>query len=162
VLRAILIWTMHDYRGYGVCSSLQTEGLFACPPCGPQQLKGRKLRSLRKVVYTGHRKFLPYGNTLRHHTKIRKFDNTNCKGTKPVRTTPLFWKELWKKVVKPGRRRRTNLGKGGPSRSTAEETILLKDSGMKAKSIFQKLPYYQVRILLQNLMYFHLTSMFGY
>jgi hypothetical protein len=98
MLRAILIWMMHDYPGYGVCSSLQTQGLFASLPYGPYHLKVRKLKSLRKVVYTGHWKYLAYGNTLRHHTNKKKFDNMNCEGTKPVLTTPKFWYEQWKKV----------------------------------------------------------------
>jgi hypothetical protein len=89
-LHAILIWTMHDYLSYGVYSSLQTQGLFACPPYGPHQLKGRRLKSLKKVVYTRHRKYLAYENTLRHHTNKQKFDNSNCEETKLERTTPQF------------------------------------------------------------------------
>jgi hypothetical protein len=53
---------------------------------------------LKKVVYTGHRKFLPYGNTLRHHTNRRKFDGTNSDAVKPTRVTPEFWLQQWKLV----------------------------------------------------------------
>jgi hypothetical protein len=143
-LHAILIWTMHDYPGYRVCSSLQTQGIFACPPCGPYQLKGRKLISLRKVVYIGHMKYLPYGNTLRHHTNKRKFDNTNCDGTKPVRTTPVFWKDMWAKVQKPSRQGRQTGTGGSSSTQRPQGSVKLKHSGMKGNSIFQKLPYYKV------------------
>jgi hypothetical protein len=31
VARAVLMWTMHDYPGYGITSSLQTQGYYACP-----------------------------------------------------------------------------------------------------------------------------------
>jgi hypothetical protein len=33
-IRAILMWTMHDFPGYGECSGLQTSGYHACPLCG--------------------------------------------------------------------------------------------------------------------------------
>jgi hypothetical protein len=57
-LRGMLLWTMHDFPGYGVCSSLQTQGLKACLACGLDQLESRKSKALRKVIYMGHRKYL--------------------------------------------------------------------------------------------------------
>ena len=33
-LRAILMWTMHDYPGYGDVSKFNTQGYHACPICG--------------------------------------------------------------------------------------------------------------------------------
>ena len=51
-LKGMLLWTMHDFPGYGVCSSLQTQGHHACPPCGPDQLESHKSRALKKVIFT--------------------------------------------------------------------------------------------------------------
>ena len=33
-LRAILMWTMHDYPGYGDVSKYSVQGYHACPICG--------------------------------------------------------------------------------------------------------------------------------
>jgi hypothetical protein len=144
-LRAILLWTLHEFPGYGVCSSLQTQGLKACPVCGPNQFTGRKLDSLKKVAYTGHRKFLPYGNTLRNHTNRRKFDGTNCDAVKPTRVTPQFWLQQWKKIRKVTRRGKGQVSTSAGAQKSRPGLINLKDSGMKRKSIFYKLPYYKVR-----------------
>jgi hypothetical protein len=46
-LQGILLWTMHDFPGYGVASSLQTQGLKACPMCGPNVLEARKSPGLK-------------------------------------------------------------------------------------------------------------------
>jgi hypothetical protein len=35
IIRVTLMWTQHDYPGYGVTSTLQTQGMYACPPCRP-------------------------------------------------------------------------------------------------------------------------------
>jgi hypothetical protein len=122
-LRAILFWTLHDFPGYRVCSSLQTQGLKACPVCGPDQFTGRKLNSLKKVVYTGHRKYLPYGSTLRHYINRRKFDGSNCDGVKSSRVTPEYWLNQWSKVRKV---RKRGHGKGaGSSNARDEEKIYL-------------------------------------
>lgn len=63
-LRAILIWTMHDFPGYGECSGLATSGYYVCPLCCPT-INARYSRSLKKMVYEGHRRFLPNDHPLR-------------------------------------------------------------------------------------------------
>lgn len=63
-LRAILMWTMHDFPGYGECSGLATSGYYACPLCGPE-INARYSRSLKKMVYEGHKRFLPNDHPLR-------------------------------------------------------------------------------------------------
>jgi hypothetical protein len=34
IMRAILMWTIHDFPGYGIVSGCQHQGYKACPPCG--------------------------------------------------------------------------------------------------------------------------------
>jgi hypothetical protein len=60
-LYAILLWAMHDFLGLGVASSLQTQGLKACPICGPNVLESRQSPALKKVIYTGYRKYKSAG-----------------------------------------------------------------------------------------------------
>lgn len=122
--KGLLLWTMHDFPGYGVCSSLQTQGHNACPPCGPHQLESRTSKALKKVIYMGHRKYLPYGNKYRHPQHDRAYGKKNA-GRPPVRTTAEFWWRRWQLVK--------------------SKEISKKDAGVKAKSIFYKLPYYKVR-----------------
>ena len=55
-LRAILMWIMHEYPGYGDLASLSTSGYYACPTCG-MSLTSRPFADLRKVVYKGHQNF---------------------------------------------------------------------------------------------------------
>ena len=63
-LRGILMWTMHDFPGYGESSGLATSGYHACPHCGPA-MNARYSHSLRKMIYQGHKRFLPDNHTLR-------------------------------------------------------------------------------------------------
>ena len=59
-LRAILMWTLHDYPGYGDVAGLSTSGHYACPPCG-MSLTSRYSVDLNKVVYEGHQKYFDEG-----------------------------------------------------------------------------------------------------
>lgn len=130
-LRVALLWTMHDFPGYGVCSSLQTQGHKSCLPCGPNQVTSHYSTALKKVIYIGHRRFLPE----RHPWRDPQYDSLypcNKRAERvPIRTTPKFWRDQWDKVV--------------------NGSVPLKDSGMKAYSIFYRLPYYEVCTILLNL-----------
>jgi hypothetical protein len=36
MLRAICMWSLHDYLAYGLFVNYQTKGYLACPLCGPK------------------------------------------------------------------------------------------------------------------------------
>ncbi|CAM6092138.1 unnamed protein product [Calypogeia fissa] len=58
-LRGILLWTMHDYPGFGFLSGLQTKGYMACPTCGPDlKSVSRYSKELHKIVYLQHTQYL--------------------------------------------------------------------------------------------------------
>ena len=57
-LRAILMWTMHDYPGYGDVSTFSVQGYHACPICGPE-LQAHYSTHLKNIIYEGHTRFLP-------------------------------------------------------------------------------------------------------
>ena len=63
-LNGILMWTMHNFLGYGECSGLATSGYHACPHCGPA-INARYSQSLKKMIYQGHKRFLPDNHPLR-------------------------------------------------------------------------------------------------
>jgi hypothetical protein len=51
-LRAMFIWTIHDYPGYGLLSGCAYQGYKACPLCGPN-ITSRYFKPLKKCVYCG-------------------------------------------------------------------------------------------------------------
>ena len=63
-VQGILMWTMHDWPGFGECSGMSVSGNHACPLCGPA-LGWRRSSYLGKTVYKEHGRFLPEGHTLR-------------------------------------------------------------------------------------------------
>lgn len=63
-LKGILMWTMHDFPGFGECSGVGTNGYPACPHCGPS-INARYSKSLKKMICEGHKIFLPEENPLR-------------------------------------------------------------------------------------------------
>ena len=55
---------MHDFLGYGEYSGLATTSYHACPICG-MTINARYSQSLKKMVYQGHKMFLPSDHLLR-------------------------------------------------------------------------------------------------
>jgi hypothetical protein len=56
-LRAILMWSIHDFPAYGLLAGQVTKGYKGCPPCGPH-VSTRRSKALGKNVYFGHRRYL--------------------------------------------------------------------------------------------------------
>jgi hypothetical protein len=104
---------------------LQTQGLKACPVCGPNVLEARKSPGLKKVIYTGYRKYLPYDHRLRHPRYNATYGQKGARRL-PERGRPSaqFWLDQLK-FVKDGK-------------------LDGKVAGVKTRSIFHRLPYYKV------------------
>jgi hypothetical protein len=49
-LRAVLMWTLHDFPAYGLISGLTTKRFKTCPVCGPHTIS-RRSKILRKNLY---------------------------------------------------------------------------------------------------------------
>jgi hypothetical protein len=124
-LHGILLWTMHDFPGFGIASSLQTQGLKACPICGPNVLESRQSLALKKVIYTGYRKYLPYGHRLRHPRYNRDYGHKSAGWLLDKRRpSAQFWLEQLQLVK--------------------EKKLDQKSVGVKSRSILHGLPYYKV------------------
>ena len=65
-LRAAILYTTHDFPGYGTVSGAAHQGYTACPPCG-DQLRGTYAYESRKIIYRDSRRWLPPHHTLRSH-----------------------------------------------------------------------------------------------
>ena len=64
-LRAVLMWTLHDFPAYGLIYGLTTKGFKACPVCGPHTIS-RRSRILQKNLYCNcHRRYLPRDHYFR-------------------------------------------------------------------------------------------------
>jgi hypothetical protein len=128
-LYAILLWAMHDFLGLGVASSLQTQGLKACPICGPNVLESRQSPALKKVIYTGYRKYLPYGHRLRHPRYNGNYGHKSA-GRLPEkrRSSAQFWLDQLQLVK--------------------EKKLDKNRAGVKCRSILHGLLYYKVWYVL--------------
>ncbi|CAM8895853.1 unnamed protein product [Rhodiola kirilowii] len=60
-MRAMLMCTINDFLAHGNLSGYSIKGYKACPVCG-EGTHARHLSNCLKMVYMGHRRFLP-----RHH-----------------------------------------------------------------------------------------------
>lgn len=121
-LRAVLMWTMHDWPGLGSCSGLKTSGFGACFKCGPK-MWGRHTKVLKKTVYHEHRTWLPADDPLRMVTSGKPWTEQDHR-TRPIGPTPAEWRERAEKV----RRRR----------------MTRKKACINRVSILYELPYWEV------------------
>ena len=61
-MRAALLWTIHDYPGFGNVSGWRTKGYHACYTCNDEPY----LETLEsKIGYTNHRAYLPMDHPWR-------------------------------------------------------------------------------------------------
>jgi hypothetical protein len=63
-LRAMLIWTIHDFPGYGTVGGFAHQGFAGCPWCG-EALGVEHSTKLGKQTYGGCRRWLPMDHILR-------------------------------------------------------------------------------------------------
>ena len=63
-LRAAVLYTTHDFPGYGTVSGSAHQGYAACPPCG-DQLRGTCAYESRKITYRDARRWLRPDHELR-------------------------------------------------------------------------------------------------
>jgi hypothetical protein len=111
--------------GYGVCSGLQTQGTYGCPPCGPYGIQTQgKSSFLKKVIYMGARRFTHLDNELRKRQYDKFFNGKSEDRVAPKRPSGRFWEEQWEHVQ--------------------NMEIPLKKSGMMQLAGFYRLPYFKV------------------
>ena len=64
-LRAILMWTCHDFPAYGLVAGCVTKGYKGCPICGKNTISRRSC-ALKKSIYDNqYRRWLPRGHPWR-------------------------------------------------------------------------------------------------
>ena len=124
-LRAMLLCTITDYPAYGDLSGHTVHGKEACPLCG-EDIESEYLKSSRKYVYMGNRRFLYHDHCYR---KMQKAFNGRQELRQPPRI--LSGHEVYQKV----KHIEIDYGKKSGSK--------LSTRGYKKRSIFfDKLPYW--------------------
>jgi hypothetical protein len=68
-----LMWTIHDFPGYGLVSGCQHQGYKACLPCG-LGTTSRWSKELGKVVFEGNRRWLNRNHPYRIHPIAQHFN----------------------------------------------------------------------------------------
>jgi hypothetical protein len=132
-LRAVLLWTIHDFPAYGTVGGFSHQGYAACPWCGPD-LGAEHSVELGKQTYGGTRRWLPPNHTYRSGGMKDHFDGKIEVRPKPEAVTVQeqlhhaaeyqAWRDAGNRPGAPG----------NPS----------KVHGVKRKSILNRLPYWEV------------------
>lgn len=130
-LRAFLMWTIHDYPGYGLISRCATKGYQGCPVCSPQ-CDSRFSKNLRKNIFQGHRRYLPANRPFRFMTQA--FNGKQEHGLKLERVSGAQYKRR-------GEARERWISSGGVPGS---ENDPVRVNGIKRHSILFRLPYWEV------------------
>ena len=131
-LRAILMWTLHDFPAYGLISGLTTRGFKACPVCGPHTIS-RRSNTLRKNVYCNcHRRYLGQDHYFRGAHAA--FDNQPNHEVEP---DPLTGNQ----TIRRGYESEAYIDGGGTEK---DEDFPAKVHGVKRVSALYQLPYWRV------------------
>jgi hypothetical protein len=134
-LRAVLMWTFHDFPAYGLISGLTTKGFKGCPVCGPHTVS-RRSKILRKNVYCNcHRRFLQRDHYFRGAAAA--FDGAACHETA---AEPLIGNQ----TIRYGRQSEAYLDGGGTEK---DDDFPAKEHGIKRVYALYQLPYWRVSIL---------------
>ena len=135
-MRAVLMWTLHDFPAYGLISGLTTKGFKACPVCGPHTIS-RRSRILRKNIYCNcHRRYLRRDHYFRGATAA--FDN---EPNDDIEIEPLSGNQ----TIRRGYESEAYLDGGGTEKDTE---FPAKEHGVKRVSALYQLHYWRVSFLI--------------
>ena len=147
-LRALLFVTTNDWPTLSNLSGQSNKGYRACTHC-LEETDSMYLKHCRKIVYMGHRRFLPIKHPLRR--KHAHYDGKADHHTKPRHRCGKMVFEMVKDI-------KIVFGKGHGSR------LVQSDDGCapmwKKKSIFWDLPYWKVLDVRHAIDVMHLIKNF--
>ena len=132
-LRAVLLWTIHDFPGYGTVAGVAHQGYAACPVCGPD-FKGEHSVELGKQTYTDTRRWLAHDDPWRSPEMKDHFNGRMELRGKPNVVTA---GEQLQRAIEY----QTWLDEGNREGATGDPS---KTHGVKRRSILHNLPYWKV------------------
>ena len=130
-LRALLLWTIHDYPAYGLISGCATKGYQGCPVCGPN-IDSRYSKALRKNVFGGHIRYLPHNHPYRR--SMVWFNGKQELRGPPNRVSARY-------TIQKAESRARWIAHGGRLGHLDDP---VKTHGVKRKSALFRLPYWEV------------------
>jgi hypothetical protein len=83
-LRAMLLWTIHDFPGYETVGGFAHQGFATCPPYG-EHMGAEHSIELGKQTYEGCCKWLPPSHVFRSEALKDRFNGTTETREKPPR-----------------------------------------------------------------------------
>ena len=132
-LRAILLWTIHDFLGYGTVAGVAHQGYVACPVCGPD-FRGEHSIELGKLTYTDTRRWLPQDDPWRSSRMKDHFNGRIEQSGPPTVVTA-------EEQLQRGISHQAWLGAGNKEGGDGDQS---KIHGVKRRSILHDLPYWKV------------------
>ena len=133
-LRAVLMWTLHDFPAYGLISGLTTKGFKGCPVCGPHTVS-RRSKILRKNVYCNcHRRYLQGDHYFRGAAAAFDGEASHETAAEPL---------TGNQTIRYGRQSEAYIDGGGTEK---DDEFPAKEHGVKRVSALYQLPYWRVSI----------------
>ena len=133
-MKAILLWTIHDFPAYGIVAGCVTKGYRGCPVCGPNTISRRSLPLHKNVYDNQYRRYLPMDHPWRRsRPEWGGVEELRGPPGKVTATDIQHWGHLRERWVAEG------------STPAAEDPARL--FGIKRVSALFQLPYWQVRTL---------------
>ncbi|TYK05234.1 uncharacterized protein E5676_scaffold108G00430 [Cucumis melo var. makuwa] len=144
-LRAVLIWTINDFSACGNLAGCTTKGKTGCPICG-EHTHSQWLYHSKKLVYMGHRRFLPPSHPYRRKTswfdgKVEDRQVPRIANGNAIDTQLKDFQNFFGKVDKKKQKRQKEL-----------------KEMWKKRSIFFDLPYWKELVLRHNLDVMHVEK----
>ena len=146
IMRARVLWAIHDHPALGTLSGCTTHGYFACPICG-EETTSVYLPESKKICYMGHRRFLPSGHKFR-------YDKTNFNNEQELKRPPkpLTGYQVEKKVANIKMKVGKNIPEIGRKR---KKTIDEEVPAWYRRSKFFDLPYWKTNLTRHNIDVMH-------
>ena len=131
-LRAVLMWTLHDFPAYGLIFGLTTKGFKGCHVCGPHTIS-RRSKILRKNVYCNcHRRYLQEDHYF--WGAAATFDG---EASHETMAEPLTRNQ----TIRRGYQSQAYIDGGGTEK---DDEFPAKEHGVKRVSALYQLPYWRV------------------
>ncbi|CAM6122643.1 unnamed protein product [Calypogeia fissa] len=131
-LRAMVMWTINDYPGYGLISGQQHNGYKGCVICGPNCVS-RHSKHTQKITYGESRHWLPLNHVFRNKKHAVYFDGTVETRPPPPRMSSAD-RQQWGKDAAAWL--------SEPGASVEDEDCPTRIHGVKRVTCLYKLPYW--------------------
>ena len=126
----MLLWTIHDFPGYGTVAGVAHQGYVACPICGPD-FRGEHSIELGNLTYTDTQRWLPHDDPWRSSRINDHFNGRIEERGPPTMVTA-------EEQLQRGVNYQIWLGNGNKDGGDGDPS---KIHGVKRRSILHDLPY---------------------